>query len=60
MEQSFRQAYRISNHELSIFTSSTVAQVLIAITVLSIALPVIGMIRNRNKQQAQNGIICWI
>lgn len=52
MEQSFRQAFRISNQELSIFTHSTVAQVLIAITVLSIALPLIGMFRNR-KQQAQ-------
>jgi putative tricarboxylic transport membrane protein len=52
MEQSFRQAFRISNQELSIFTHSTVAQVLIAITVLSIALPLIGMLRNR-KQQTQ-------
>ncbi|WP_165311641.1 tripartite tricarboxylate transporter permease [Vibrio ziniensis] len=52
MEQSFRQAFRISNQELSIFTQSTVAQVLIAITVLSIALPLIGMLRNR-KHHAQ-------
>ncbi len=52
MEQSFRQAFRISNQELSIFTQSTVAQVLIAITLLSIALPLIGMLRNR-KHQAQ-------
>ncbi|MBT2916706.1 tripartite tricarboxylate transporter permease, partial [Vibrio anguillarum] len=35
MEQSFRQAFRISNQDLSIFAGSTVSQVLIAITVLS-------------------------
>lgn len=52
MEQSFRQAFRISNQDLSIFASSTVAQVLIAITLLSVGLPLLGMYRAR-KHQAQ-------
>jgi len=52
MEQSFRQAFRISNQDLSIFMHSTVAQVLIAITLLSIGLPIISMLRNR-KQKTQ-------
>ncbi|SEG18865.1 tripartite tricarboxylate transporter permease [Vibrio hangzhouensis] len=51
MEQSFRQAFRISNQDLSIFASSTVSQVLIAITVLSIALPIIGMMKKRKQVQ---------
>ncbi len=53
MEQSFRQAFRISNQDLSIFVGSTVSQVLIVITVLSIALPVISMIRSKRKAEAQ-------
>ncbi|OLQ86301.1 transporter [Vibrio panuliri] len=53
MEQSFRQAFRISNQDLTIFASSTVSQVLIAITVLSIALPVISMIRSKRKAQLE-------
>ncbi|MBA5760740.1 tripartite tricarboxylate transporter permease [Vibrio sp. 404] len=53
MEQSFRQAFRISNQDLSIFVGSTVSQVLIVITVLSIALPVISMIRSKRKEEAQ-------
>jgi len=52
MEQSFRQAFRISDQDLSIFASSTVSQVLIAITVLSIGLPILGMLR-KSKQEAQ-------
>lgn len=52
MEQSFRQAYRISNQDLSIFAGSTVSQVLIAITVVSIVLPVINTMR-KNKQVSQ-------
>ena len=49
MEQSFRQAFKISNQDLSIFTGSTVSLVLIAITLLSIALPVLGMLK-KSKQ----------
>ncbi len=52
MEQSFRQAFRISDQDLSIFAGSTVSQVLIAITVLSIGLPILGMLR-KNKKEAQ-------
>ncbi len=52
MEQSFRQAYRISNQDPAIFLNSTVSQVLIAITLLSIALPLIGMYKSK-KNQAQ-------
>ncbi len=52
MEQSFRQAYKIADQDLTVFASSTVAQVLILITVLSIGLPIFGMLKNRNKQPA--------
>ena len=47
MEQSFRQAFRLSNQDFSIFYSSTISQALIVITVISIALPVISMFRQR-------------
>ncbi len=49
MEQSFRQAYKIANQDLSVFASSTVAQVLILITVLSIGLPIFGMLKSRKQ-----------
>lgn len=41
MEQSYRQAIKISNGSLSIFTGSTVAIVLIIITLVSILYPII-------------------
>lgn len=50
MEQSFRQAFRISNQDFSTFYSSTICQVLIVITVITVALPVISMVR-QNKEK---------
>ena len=51
MEQSFRQAFRISNQDFSAFYSSTICQVLIVITVITVALPVISMVRqNRGNK----------
>ncbi len=52
MEQSFRQAFRISNQDFSIFYGSPVAIALIAITVLSIGLPILSMYK-KNKQGVQ-------
>ncbi len=51
MEQSFRQAFRISNQDLSIFAGSTVSQVLIGITILSIGLPLLSMLKKRKQLQ---------
>jgi putative tricarboxylic transport membrane protein len=50
MEQSFRQAYRIANQDIGIFVSSSLSQVLIAVTVLSIGLPILSMFRKSRAQ----------
>ncbi len=50
MEQSFRQAYRIANQDVSIFVGSSVSQGLILITILSVVLPILGMMRKRKKE----------
>lgn len=50
MEQSFRQAYRIANQDIAVFMHSTISQVLIAVTLLSIALPLLSMYRKRRVQ----------
>lgn len=50
MEQSFRQAYRIANEDLSIFAGSSVAQWLIAITILSVVLPLLSPLLKKRKE----------
>ncbi|MFV0574709.1 MAG: tripartite tricarboxylate transporter permease [Vibrio sp.] len=52
MEQSFRQAFRISNQELGIFVQSSIAQILLAVIVLSVFLPLIGAIRSHFAAKA--------
>ncbi len=47
MEQSFRQAFTISNQSLSIFYDSTLSKALIVIIVLSVFLPLIGMLKKK-------------
>ncbi|MEG3753589.1 tripartite tricarboxylate transporter permease [Psychromonas arctica] len=47
MEQSFRQGYRISNQDLGAFMDSGIAQGLLAVTVLSVLLPLIKTIRSK-------------
>ncbi len=49
MEQSFRQAFRISNQELGIFVQSGIAQCLLAVTVISVVWPLISSLRARTK-----------
>ncbi len=50
MEQSFRQAFKISNQDLSVFYDSTISKVLILITIISIVMPIIGMIKQKKQQ----------
>lgn len=50
MEQSFRQAFRIADGSLAIFTQSTVSQVLIALTLLSIGYPLIKPLLGARKR----------
>lgn len=50
MEQSFRQAYRISDQDLSVFMHSSISMALIAITAVSIGLPILGMLKKRNQE----------
>ena len=45
MEQSFRQGYRISNQDLSVFMDSGIAQGLLVITLLSVFIPMFSAIR---------------
>ena len=52
MEQSFRQGYRISNQDLTIFMNSGIAQALLAVTLLSVLLPIIGAIRGKMTEKA--------
>jgi len=52
MEQSFRQGYRISNQDLTIFMNSGIAQALLAVTLLSVLLPIIGAIRGKMIEKA--------
>ncbi len=47
MEQSFRQAFRISNQELGIFVQSGIAQCLLAVTVISVLWPLISHLRHK-------------
>lgn len=49
MEQSFRQAFKISNQNLSVFFDSTISKVLILITIISIVMPIIGMIKQKKQ-----------
>jgi putative tricarboxylic transport membrane protein len=49
MEQSFRQAYRIADQDLAIFAGSSVAQWLIAITILSVVLPLLSPLLKKRK-----------
>jgi len=54
MEQSFRQALTISNGNFQIFWSSTVTNVLIALTVISILYPLIKDISSKRKLGKDN------
>lgn len=51
MEQSFRQATKISNGSMEIFTASPLALSLIAITVIFVFMPVIKSVLGRFKRQ---------
>ncbi|WP_105901612.1 tripartite tricarboxylate transporter permease [Vibrio gangliei] len=51
MEQSFRQAFRISNQDLTIFSQSGIAQILLVVIALSILLPIFGFIRTKMTQK---------
>ncbi|EKO3914707.1 tripartite tricarboxylate transporter permease, partial [Vibrio metschnikovii] len=48
MEQSFRQAFRISNQEFSIFVQSGITQFLLIVTIFSICWPLINSFRNKS------------
>ncbi|EKO3618303.1 tripartite tricarboxylate transporter permease [Vibrio metschnikovii] len=48
MEQSFRQAFRISNQEFSIFVQSGITQFLLIVTIFSICWPLINAFRNKS------------
>lgn len=56
MEQSFRQAIRISDGDLGIFVGSTLALSLIAITVLSILFPIIKEKLSQKKSKASTDL----
>ncbi|MDP5254692.1 MULTISPECIES: tripartite tricarboxylate transporter permease [unclassified Vibrio] len=58
MEQSFRQAFRIANQNLDTFAQSGISQALIAVIVLSIALPILGFLRQRKRPAAVNETLC--
>jgi len=51
MEQSFRQGYRISNQDLTTFMDSSIAQGLLVVTLLSILLPIINVIRSKRSEK---------
>ena len=46
MEQSFRQGYRISNQDLTVFMDSGIAQALLVVTLLSVLFPLVNAIRS--------------
>ena len=52
MEQSFRQAFTISNGQMGIFFKSNISMVLFALTIISIAYPLLQDRFKRNKAQA--------
>lgn len=56
MEQSFRQAIRISDGDLGIFVGSTLALSLIVITVLSILFPIIKEKLSQKKSKASTDL----
>ena len=51
MEQSFRQGYRISNQDLSVFMNSGIAKGLLVVILLSILLPIISAIRAKAAER---------
>lgn len=48
MEQSFRQAFKISDQNLAIFYESTISKILIAIILISIILPIFNSFRKKS------------
>lgn len=57
MEQSFRQAIKISDGDMNIFVASPLAKALIAITVISVAYPaikkfILKLLKNKNEAKA--------
>ncbi len=52
MEQSFRQAFRISDQDLGIFVQSGIAQFLLAVTVLSVLWPLFSALRHKRALKA--------
>lgn len=51
MEQSFRQGYRISDQDLATFVHSGIAQILLAVIILSVCLPMVGALRHKMTQK---------